>query len=196
MSHNTTNTTGTGSSRNLPYALAMGPAGVRARARCPAPGAPVRRGWPLLLRVVDSRRRCRTSLLRGWVDKDHHVRLILLVNDEHALAIAKRECLDTGLCVRISRPALCEVLVCGGKFTGVNASRALGSTTTLIAFTSRLIALPTLPTPAQLHRVKEKGRAFTPSPSIRLLAQQPYVAATSSYSGSHSTGDSGGEGTG
>jgi hypothetical protein len=56
MSHNTTNTTGTGSSKNLPYALAMGPADVCARARCSAPGGPVRRGW-LLLRVVDSRRR-------------------------------------------------------------------------------------------------------------------------------------------
>src|SRR5215211_6139514 len=56
MSHNTTNTTGTGSSRNLPYASAMRPADLSARARCSAPGGPVRGGW-LLLRVVDSRRR-------------------------------------------------------------------------------------------------------------------------------------------
>jgi hypothetical protein len=56
MSHNTTNTTGTGSSRNLPYASAMRPADLCARARCSAPGGPVRKGW-LLLRVVDSRHR-------------------------------------------------------------------------------------------------------------------------------------------
>src|SRR5215204_812415 len=56
MSHNTTNTTGTGSSRNLPYASAMRPADLCVRARCSAPEGVVRRGW-LLLRVVDSRRR-------------------------------------------------------------------------------------------------------------------------------------------
>ena len=51
MSHNTTNTTGTGSSRNLPYASAMGPADVRGF------DALLRRGWALLLPAVDSRRR-------------------------------------------------------------------------------------------------------------------------------------------
>src|SRR5215213_489164 len=117
MSHNTTNTTNTGSSRNLPYALAMGPADLRARARCSALGALVRRGWPLLLRVVDSRR-CRINLLRGGVDKDHHARLRILVNDEHALAIPVRCGLDTGLGVRILRPLLFEVLVGVGKLAG------------------------------------------------------------------------------
>src|SRR5918997_4045715 len=48
MSHDTTNTTGAGHSRNLAYALAMGPADVRARARCSAPGARVRSCWLLL----------------------------------------------------------------------------------------------------------------------------------------------------
>src|SRR5215210_1533222 len=48
MSHDTTNTTGPGSSRNLAYALTMRPADVRARARCSAPEAPVRRCWLLL----------------------------------------------------------------------------------------------------------------------------------------------------
>ena len=57
MSHNTTNTTGTGSSRNLPYASAMRPAHLCARARCSAPVEPLRGRWPPLLRVVDSRRR-------------------------------------------------------------------------------------------------------------------------------------------
>jgi hypothetical protein len=131
MSHNTTNTTGTGSSRNLAYALAMGLADLRARARCSAPGPPVRRGWPLLLRVVDSRR-CRIHLLRGWVNKDHHALLSLLVNDEHALAIPVRRSLDTGLGVQISGPTLFEVLVGFGKLAGVNALRALGSTMTPI----------------------------------------------------------------
>jgi hypothetical protein len=39
MSHNITNTTGTGSSRNLPYASAMGPADLRAHPMLRSRGA-------------------------------------------------------------------------------------------------------------------------------------------------------------
>src|SRR5918997_6334881 len=72
MSHDTTNTTGAGRSRNLAYALAMGPADVRARARCSAPGAAVRRCWLLLTpRRIDKtdHRLClfRGSWLRHWL---------------------------------------------------------------------------------------------------------------------------------
>jgi hypothetical protein len=67
------------------------------------------------------------------VNKDHYARFGLLVGDEHALAEPERRSLEPGIGLQILRPTLFELLVCGGKLAGVNASRAPGSTTTLIA---------------------------------------------------------------
>src|SRR5829696_1225322 len=47
---------------------------------------------------------------------------------------------------------------------GVNVSRALGSTTTLIALPSPLIALPSLTTP-QVHRVRRRAGSLHSGPS-------------------------------
>src|SRR5215207_9266741 len=57
-------------------------------------------------------------LVRGWVNKDHQVRLSLLVNEKHTLAKAVRCGLDIGLGVQVLRPTLFEVLICVGKLTG------------------------------------------------------------------------------
>ena len=53
----TTKTTGTGISKNLPYASPMGCPEARARGRCRVPGEYVRGCWLLLLSAVDLRRR-------------------------------------------------------------------------------------------------------------------------------------------
>ena len=90
----------------------------------------------------------RIYLLRCWVNKDHHAPLSLLVNEEHTLAKLESCGLHTGLGVQIFGPTFFEVLVGFGKLAGVKASRALGSTTTL------LIALPRLRRTEQIsHRL-------------------------------------------
>src|SRR5215203_1866368 len=60
----------------------------------------------------------RPFLVRGWVNKDHQVRLSLLVNEEHALAKPVRCGLDAGLVIQVLRPTRFEVLVCGGNLAG------------------------------------------------------------------------------
>ena len=60
----------------------------------------------------------RIPILRRWVNKDHHVRLRLLVNDEHALAKLVRCSPYAGLGAQILRSKLCELLVCDGKLAG------------------------------------------------------------------------------
>jgi hypothetical protein len=83
----------------------------------------------------------RIDLLRRWVRKDHHVLLMLLVEEEHTLAKAVRCATEAGLCLHILRPTHFELLVCVGVSSpGVNLSRALGVTTTLP--TARSSSLP------------------------------------------------------
>src|SRR5215216_3178087 len=60
----------------------------------------------------------RIPILRRWVNKDHHVRLRLLVNDEHALAKLVRCSPYAALGVQILRSTLFELLVCRGKLAG------------------------------------------------------------------------------
>src|SRR5215217_7959638 len=55
----------------------------------------------------------RITLLRRWVNKGHHVRLRLLVNDEHALAKLVRCSPEAAFGAQILRYKLCELLVCG-----------------------------------------------------------------------------------
>src|SRR5215217_2165866 len=52
----------------------------------------------------------RIPILGRWVNKDHHVRLRLLVNDEHVRDKLIRCGPDTGLGVQILRPTLFELL--------------------------------------------------------------------------------------
>jgi hypothetical protein len=60
----------------------------------------------------------RIHLLGTSVNKYHHARLSLLVNEEHALAKAVRCGLDTGLGVLLLRSVLCELLIGGDKLAG------------------------------------------------------------------------------
>src|SRR5215212_7218504 len=60
----------------------------------------------------------RITLLRGWVNKDHHARLRLLVNDEHAPAKLIRCSPEPALGAQILWSTLFELLICGGKLAG------------------------------------------------------------------------------
>jgi hypothetical protein len=76
----------------------------------------VRRGVREILR-----RLIRTSeriYSQGWVNKDHHVLLSLLVNHENTPAKPVRCGPEAGLGVQILRPALSEVLVSDSKLAG------------------------------------------------------------------------------
>ena len=57
-------------------------------------------------------------LPRRWVNKDHHTRLGLLVDDEHARAKPVRCGPEAGLGAQVLRPTLFELLVCVGKLAG------------------------------------------------------------------------------
>ena len=59
-----------------------------------------------------------SRVLRTRVNKDYHVRLSLLVDDEHALAILVGCSSEAGLGVQILRSALLELLVGGGELAG------------------------------------------------------------------------------
>src|SRR5215218_7997305 len=60
----------------------------------------------------------RIPILRRWVSKDHHVRLRLLVNEEHAPAKLVRCSPYAGLGAQILRSTIFEDLVCVGKLAG------------------------------------------------------------------------------
>jgi hypothetical protein len=60
----------------------------------------------------------RIHLLRGWVNKYHHARFRLLVDDEHPLAIPVRCGPEAGLGIQVLRPILFEVLVGVDKLAG------------------------------------------------------------------------------
>jgi hypothetical protein len=66
------------------------------------------------------------------VNEHNHARLGFLVDEEHARSEVVDRGLDARLGVKVLWLTPYEVLVGGDKLAGVNLSRALGCTTTLI----------------------------------------------------------------
>ena len=93
----------------------------------------------------------RIPLLGTWVNKDHNVRLRLLVNEKHALAKLVRCSPEAGLGAQILRSTLFELLVCVGKLAGSERFTSTG-----IHYDAHSSSF--FDNHPQVHRGKKKGR--------------------------------------